>query len=80
MYHDPIITQDLKDRHLRYNEQWELIEKMEKEGSALVLRPSKDMGISRYTTDRNKLEPWFNLGYQETLDRLDEIKAFLEME
>ena len=53
---------------------------MEKEGSALVLRPSKDMGISRYTTDRNKLEPWFNLGYQETLDRLDEIKAFLEME
>ena len=80
VYHDPIITQDLKDRHLRYNEQWELIEKMEKEGSALVLRPSKDMGISRYTTDRNKLEPWFNLGYQETLDRLDEIKAFLEME
>ncbi|MGM9947507.1 patatin-like phospholipase family protein [Floccifex sp.] len=78
VYHDPIITEDLKNRHIRYQQQWDLISKLEKEGQALVLRPSKDMGVSRYTTDQNVLRPWFELGYKETEQRIDEIKAFLK--
>ncbi|MDD7281678.1 patatin-like phospholipase family protein [Floccifex sp.] len=80
VYKDPVVTEDLKNRHIRFKEQWDLIHDLEQKGQALVLRPSKDMGVSRYTTDRSKLEPWFNLGYQETLDRMDEIKKFLEIE
>lgn len=78
VYKDDQIVDDLRHRHERYNEQWDHIAQLEKEGKALVLRPHKDMGISRYTTDPKKLKPWFQLGYDETKARIDEIKAFVE--
>lgn len=78
VYHDDKIVDDLRRRHERYNEQWDKIAQLEKEGKALVLRPSKDIGVSRYTTDPKKLRPWFQLGYDETLARLDEIKEFID--
>lgn len=77
VYKDDKIVEDLKKRHERYNEQWSKIADLEKQGKALVLRPHKDLGVSRYTTDPKKLRPWFQLGYDETLERLDEIKAFV---
>lgn len=80
LYHDKAITEDLRRRHERYNEQWGTIAKLEKEGKALVLRPHKDLGVTRYTTDPKKLRPWFQLGYDETEARIDEIKAFCGME
>ena len=76
VYRDKKIGDDLKNRHNRYNEQWKIISDLEKEGKALVLRPHKDLGITRYTTDPEKLLPWFQLGYDETLERMDEIRAF----
>ena len=48
VYHDDKIVDDLRRRHERYNEQWDKIAQLEKEGKALVLRPSKDIGVSRY--------------------------------
>jgi predicted patatin/cPLA2 family phospholipase len=77
VYKDKTIAENLKLRHVRYNEQWAKIEQLEKEGKALVLRPGKDMGITRYTTNAKKLKPWFQLGYDETFARLDEIKKFI---
>ena len=78
VYKDEKIVEDLKNRHNRYNEQWKIISELEKEGKALVLRPHKDLGITRYTTDPEKLLPWFQLGYDETLERMDEIRAFCQ--
>ena len=80
VYKDKTIEQNLKERHLRYNEQWEKIGQLEKEGKAMVLRPHKDLGITRYTTDPEKLRPWFQLGYDETLERINEIKQFCEIQ
>lgn len=80
VYKDDVIVQQLQDRHVRYNEQWGLVSQLEEEGNALVLRPSKDMGITRYTTDAKKLRPWFQLGYDETKERIQEIKEFCEQE
>lgn len=74
----PHIEKDLRIRHLNYEKQWNKVKELEKEGKALVLRPSADYGISRYTTDREKLEPWFNLGYTDTVNRLDKIKEFIK--
>lgn len=42
------------------------------------LRPHKDLGVTRYTTDPEKLGPWFQLGYDETLERMDQIKEFIK--
>lgn len=78
VYKDDKITQDLKDRHIRYKEQWDTIANLEKQGKAIVLRPHKDLGVTRYTTDPKKLGPWFQLGYDETLERMDEIKEFVK--
>lgn len=78
VYHDPQITEDFRNRHIHYEEQWQIIHDLEKEGKALVLRPHQDYGITRYTTDREKLDAWFKLGYAETLERLGEIRAFLD--
>ena len=78
LYHDKVITEDLKRRHERYNEQWALVNQLKEEGKALVLRPTKDLGVTRYTTDPVKLRPWFQLGYDETLERIDEIRKFIE--
>ena len=74
----PHIAEDLKIRHLNYKKQWDKVKELEAQGKALVLRPSADYGISRYTTDRTKLEPWFNLGYTDTIARLKQIKDFIE--
>ena len=78
VYKDKQITDDLKNRHIRYKEQWDKIAELEKQGNALVLRPHKDLGVTRYTTDPEKLGPWFQLGYDETLERLDLIKEFIK--
>ncbi len=78
VYKDDKITQDLKERHIRYKEQWDTIANLEKQGKAIVLRPHKDLGVTRYTTDPKKLGPWFQLGYEETLERIDEIKEFVK--
>ncbi|MBQ0065324.1 MAG: patatin family protein [Firmicutes bacterium] len=80
LYHNKTITENLRRRHERYNEQWAKVSALEKEGKALVLRPHKDLGITRYTTDEKLLAPWFQLGYDETLARLDEIKKFCELD
>ena len=56
------------------------LRELEKAGKALVLRPHKDLGVTRYTTDRELLAPWFQLGYDETKERMDEIRAFIEMD
>lgn len=77
VYKDKTIVNQFRQRHLAYQKQWDLVDQLEKEGRALVLRPHQDMGISRYTTDPKKLHPWFELGYQETLERLDQIRQFI---
>lgn len=80
IYRDPVIVENLKNRHINYKKQWDLIDRLESEGKALVLRPHKDMGVTRYTTDPKKLKPWYHLGYEETEKRLDEIRRFCGMD
>lgn len=71
------VRKDLELRHVRYNEQWGKVKQLEKEGKAITLRPSRDMGVTRYTQDKELLGKWFDLGYQDTLDRMDMILDFI---
>lgn len=71
------VRENLKVRHLNYQKQWQKVKDLEKEGKALVLRPSADYGVTRYTHDKELLGRWCDLGYQDTLDRLDTIKEFM---
>lgn len=73
----PHCVKDLEVRHLNYEKQWNIVKELRNEGKALVLRPSKDMGLSRYTTDKELIGPWFQLGYDDTVERMEEIKNFI---
>lgn len=74
----PHIAEDLKVRHLNYQKQWGKVKELQEQGKAIILRPSMDMGISRYTTDKEKLDKWYDLGYSDTLAKIDEIKKWME--
>lgn len=80
IYRDPVIVDNLRNRHVNYQKQWDRIDALEQEGKALVLRPQKDMGVTRYTTNPEKLRPWFGLGFDETEAKLDEIRRFCGIE
>lgn len=71
------IRSDLEKRHLKYEKQWGIVKSLEKEEKALILRPSRNMHIGRSTQDKEKLLEWFELGYQDTLDRIEEIRKFI---
>ena len=42
------------------------------------MRPSADYGVTRYTHDKDLLGRWFDLGYEDTKNRLDMIREFME--
>ena len=68
----------LKIRHENYQRQWNMVKALEEEGKALVLRPSADYGVTRYTHDKELLQKWFDLGYEDTKHRLPKIQAFMK--
>lgn len=72
------VKEYLRIRHENYKKQWGIVKDLQDQGKALVLRPSEDQGITRYTNDKDKLQKWFQLGYDDTMARLADIKAFME--
>jgi len=72
------IRENLKIRHINYAKQWRIVQDLEKVGKALVLRPSADYGVTRYTHEEGLLGKWFDLGYEDTKNRLDTIRSFME--
>ena len=55
-----------------------IVKELEEQGNAIVLRPSADYGVTRYTHDKELLGRWFDLGYEDTKNRLDMIREFME--
>lgn len=72
------IIENLRIRHINYAKQWKRVQDLEKQGKAMVLRPSADYGITRYTHEEGLLGRWFDLGYEDSVKRLDQIRAFME--
>ena len=73
----PNLIKALATRHHLYNAQKEYVKKQEQLGNVLVLRPKSPLNIKSITHDPSELERVYQLGRQEALDHLDEIKAFL---
>ena len=74
----PAVIRALAVRHLKYNRQMQEIREREKAGSALVIRPEKNLGISRTENDPAELERVYQIGRAEGERRLEEVKAFLQ--
>ena len=71
----PLLKDALLSRHINYNETLDYIDKLEKEGKALVLRPTEEVIIDSMEKDLDKIQRIYDYGYALALEHLEEIKA-----
>jgi len=74
----PNLVRQLATRHVRYNQTLDLLAEEESTGRAFVLRPKKPVNIGRVETNKTKLASLYDDGYRETMERMDDLIAFLE--
>lgn len=74
----PEMVNAMKRRHEIYNETLEYIEKREKEGALLVIRPKEALPVGRIEHDEKKLRAAYEIGLCEGRERIEEIRAFLK--
>lgn len=71
----PLLKEALLTRYIHYNETLEYIDQLEKEGKALVLRPTEDVIIDSMEKDLDKIQRIYDYGYALALKHLEEIKT-----
>lgn len=74
----PGLREPLMNRHIKYNETIKFCEQLEKEGKALILRPSES--INSFEKDVNLIKKYYDEGYNMAVKNLDKIKAIYNEE
>lgn len=70
----PKLVRPLMTRHMMYNEAVVYCEKLEREGRAVILRPTKEVQIDSFEKDLEKIDRIYQYGYDETVKNLEKIK------
>lgn len=73
----PKFIDTLQNRHTHYNETLEKLRQLEKEGSVLVIRPKVPLNIGRLENNPEKIQEIYDIGYQDGLKALDNVKEFI---
>ena len=73
----PQAAKDYEVRHINYYKQIDMINDMVEKGSALHVRPSKNIHVSRFKGDVDKCQELYDLGYRDMEERKEEIFRFL---
>ena len=68
----PKLVDVLKTRHLRYNEELALCEKLEAEGKAIVLRPS--YALDNMEKDLDQIRANYQHGYEQAIATISQIR------
>ena len=74
----PKLVDAINNRYKMYNETLDTIEELESKKEIFVLRPSKDLGISRVEKDESKLQAMYDLGTKDFKDNLKNLKKYLK--
>lgn len=78
LYHKyPEFVRLVAGRAARYNRSLDILEDMEKEGRAFVIRPSDDIYLLNNETDTEKLREYYEHGYEVAGEKKKELKEFL---
>lgn len=72
----PRLVELLAHRHERYNACLDMIERLEREGSLFVIRPSRDVSVPAICKDPQKLKEIYEVGRADALNTLDGLQAF----
>ena len=71
------MLETLDHRTEAYYRQMDSVYELEKEGKGLLIRPSRDCGVKRFSGTIEQLDAMFNLGWQDMEDRKEDIIKFL---
>lgn len=74
----PAVIKAMKNRHIGYNQTLEKVFELEKKGEVLVFCPQKDVMVSRTESNPEKLQMIYDAGRKDALERLEELKKFVE--
>ena len=74
----PKVGDAIINRHIVYNNQTELVHKLEEEGRVLVIQPLADLKCNALEKSKEKLEAIYQLGYSEGIKKLEKVKEFLK--
>ena len=75
----PKLLEKLDQRVEIYNDEMKTVASLEKEGKAILIRPSRNTGVGRFSGTKQQIEEMYWLGYQDMEDRNEEILKFLEV-
>lgn len=71
----PKVAEAMLKRHEMYNEQLEYCKKLEADGKAVILRPSREVQIDSFEKDIEKIKRVYRYGYDLATEKKDEIKG-----
>lgn len=71
----PKVSEALLRRYKMYNEELEYCRKLEEEGKAIILRPSRETQIDSFEKDLDKMERVYQYGYSLAVENMDKIKG-----
>lgn len=74
----PKFAKKMKDRYKNYNEIIEKIDKMEKNNEIFVIRPSREVKMSRIEKDPAKLQEMYDLGIDDSKKLINDLKKYIE--
>ncbi|MBO7254711.1 MAG: patatin family protein [Clostridia bacterium] len=74
----PAVYEGMKNRHKMYSETMEYINKKEAKGEIIVIRPETALNVKRTERNPENLKKAYDLGRKAAINRLEEIKGFLE--
>ena len=66
----------MEHRHTLYNDSRAALFEAEKQGKVLVIAPESTLGVKRTERNTEKLRLLWGSGYQDGMERLDEIRAY----
>ena len=73
----PKIMEKIKVMNQEANREFEEVERLHSEGRLMRIAPSREVTVSRLERDMEKLGDLYWLGYNDGLEKLDEIKRYL---
>lgn len=73
----PKLIEAMANRHILYNQQIKYTEEAEKNGKALIIRPTEKLPIGRLEKNPETLKTVYDLGRKEAIKNLDKIKEYL---
>ncbi|NLA78349.1 MAG: patatin family protein [Erysipelothrix sp.] len=74
----PILKREFRERTGVFNDEIALAERLEKENNAIFLRPTKNLGIKRFSGDLDQLVHLYELGYQQMETEKERMLDFMK--